>query len=104
MLVWSYVALTVNSATTAIVDGAGLTDKLWLPRAALALAPVLANLVGLLVTAVIVVPVTVATGHAGVRTLVVVPAALLPVALVLSLCMVTSALQASSPDVQFIVQ
>ena len=104
MLVWSYVALTVNSATTAIVDGAGLTDKIWFPRAALVLAPVLANLVGFLVTAAVVVPVTVLRGHCGVRTLLVVPAALLLLALVLSLCLVTSALQVWFRDVKFIVQ
>lgn len=104
MLVWSYVALTVNSATTAIVDGAGLTDKIWFPRAALVLAPVLANLIGFLVTAAVVVPVTVLRGHGGVRTLLVVPGAVLLFALVLSLCLVTSALQVWFRDVKFIVQ
>ena len=104
MLVWSYVALTVNSATTAIVDGAGLTDKIWFPRAALVLAPVLANLVGFVVTAAVVVPVTVLRGHGGARTLLVVPAAVLLLALVLSLCLVTAALQVWFRDVKFLVQ
>ena len=47
---WAYLSGTVQAATTAIVDGASLADKVWFPRAILVLVPVLANGVGLLVS------------------------------------------------------
>src|SRR3546814_12839247 len=43
---WAYVSGTAMAATTSVVEGASLADKVWFPRAVLALVPVLANGVG----------------------------------------------------------
>ena len=53
VLAWSYLVSTVSVASTSIVDGSGLTEKVWFPRAVLAIVPGLANLVGLCVSLVI---------------------------------------------------
>ena len=104
MVAWAYVAATVPSATSAIVEGAGLTDKVWFPRALLALAPVLANLVGFVVSLGIVSIVQVAREGLDVDVLLVVPATLLLVALVTALSLTGAALYVWFRDVRFIVQ
>jgi ABC-2 type transport system permease protein len=104
MVAWAYVAATVPSATTAIVEGAGLTDKVWFPRALLTLAPVLANLIGLGVSLVIVASVQLVRGDLGLDLLMVGPAVVLLVALVGSLSLAGSALYVWFRDVRFIVQ
>src|SRR3546814_9412771 len=47
---WAYVSGTAMAATTSVVEGASLADKVWFPRAVLALVPVLANGVGLVIS------------------------------------------------------
>lgn len=53
MLMWSYFATSLPAATTAVVDGANLADKVWFPRILLILTAPLSNLVGLAVTHVV---------------------------------------------------
>jgi ABC-type polysaccharide/polyol phosphate export permease len=104
MVAWAYVAATLLSSTTAIVEGAGLTDKVWFPRALLALAPVIANLVGLAISLGIVVVVQVLRGGLGTDLLMLAPATVLLVGLVTSLSLAGSALYVWFRDVRFIVQ
>src|SRR3546814_19351007 len=47
---WAYVSGTAMAATTSVVEGASLADTVWFPRAVLALVPVLANGVGLVIS------------------------------------------------------
>lgn len=47
VLAWSYLVSTLSVASTSIVDGSSLTEKVWFPRATLAIVPGLSNLVGL---------------------------------------------------------
>ena len=101
---WSFSALSFQAGTTAVVDGAALTDKIWFPRALLVLAPIGANLVGLGIGLVIVTVVQLARGHLGVEVLLVVPATVLLVALATGLSLVTSALYVPFRDVRFVVQ
>jgi ABC-type polysaccharide/polyol phosphate export permease len=104
MVAWAYVAATLLSATTAIVEGAGLTDKVWFPRALLALAPVIANLVGLAISLGIVIVVQLIRGGLGTDLLMLAPATVLLVGLVTSLSLAGSALYVWFRDVRFIVQ
>lgn len=104
MVPWAYLGVTVSAATTGIVDGAGLTDKIWFPRALLALAPVLANLVGLAISIAIVVPIEGARGNLGVATLLLVPAGALLLALTTGIGLVASAAYVRFRDVRFVVQ
>lgn len=104
MVAWAYVAATLPAATTAIVEGAGLTDKVWFPRALLALAPVAANVIGLGVSLVIVLGVQLARGDLALDLLLLLPAAVLLVALVTALSLTGAALYVWFRDVRFIVQ
>lgn len=105
ILPWSYFASTLTVSSTAIVDGTGLTDKVWFPRALLPLVSVAANLVGLLVSTVILVALMPLfdTGIE-VRLFLLVPAIVLLVAFSAAIALVVSALHVYFRDVKFIVQ
>ena len=101
---WSFASVSFTSGTTAVVDGAALTDKIWFPRALLVLAPIGANLVGLAIGLGIVTVVQLGRGQLGVDVVLVVPAVLVLVALATGLSLVTSALYVGFRDVRFVVQ
>jgi lipopolysaccharide transport system permease protein len=102
---WAYLSGTVQSATTAVVDGASLADKVWFPRAILVLVPVLANAVGLLVSfALLVGAVPLFGDWTGWRILLLVPAFVLLLALTTGLSLLLSALHVYFRDMKFIVQ
>lgn len=105
MLLWSYFAATVLPSTTAIVDGASLTDKVWFPRILLVLTGPLANLVGLGVTLATLVLALPALGvEVGARLLVLPLAALLLIAFTASLAAVLSVAHVWFRDVRYLVQ
>ena len=102
---WAYFGGTLAAASTAVADGAGLADKVWFPRLLLVLVPGLANLASLAVsTASLLLLTPLLGGTVGLRTLWVVPAAVLLVAFTLSLASVLSALHVYFRDVRFLVQ
>jgi ABC-type polysaccharide/polyol phosphate export permease len=102
---WSYLSQTLGSAATSIVEGSGLTDKVWFPRALLPLAPAAANVIGLAVsTAILLLLAPVLGGHLGLHSLWLVPAAVMLVAFTTALAMVLSALHVYFRDVRFLVQ
>lgn len=101
---WAYAAATIPTATGAIVDGAGLTDKVWFPRALLPLATVLANLIGLGIGTAVVLVIQLLRGELRATVLLAVPAALLLTVLVVGLTLVTSALYVWYRDIRFVVQ
>ncbi|HZQ83515.1 MAG TPA: ABC transporter permease [Acidimicrobiales bacterium] len=105
VLAWSYFALSVTAASTAIVDGSNLTDKVWFPRALLPIVPCLANLAGLCVSiAVLAVALPFLHGEFGPRLLLLVPAVALLLAFTLALGLALSALHVYFRDVKFLVQ
>lgn len=102
---WGYFTQTLSTASTAIVEGSGLTDKVWFPRALLPMAPAVANLVGLGVSTVLLVILAAPLGgRLGVELLWLVPGLVLLVAFTTSLAMVLSALHVYFRDVRFLVQ
>lgn len=104
ILAWSYFAATVPAGVTSIVDGTGLTDKVWFPRAILPLVPCLSGLVGLGISMILLLIGTPILGaHFGVRILLLIPACMLLVTFTASLALVASALQVYFRDVRFIV-
>jgi lipopolysaccharide transport system permease protein len=105
ILVWSgYFATVVPQGTTAIVDQASLTDKLWFPRAILPLVPCVSNLVGLAIAVGIVLIAEPLLGVAPTaHLLLLVPACMLLVAFTIGLTMVLSALNVYFRDVKYIV-
>jgi len=102
---WGYFTQTLSTASTSIVEGSGLTDKVWFPRALLPMAPAVANLVGLLVSVVFMVLLsTVLGGHVGTEVLWLVPGIALLVLFTTALGMVLAALHVYFRDVRFLVQ
>jgi ABC-type polysaccharide/polyol phosphate export permease len=105
MAPWIYISATVGVATTSIVDGSGLTDKVWFPRATLALVPILSNLVTLLISVVILLVVLPVVGqHVNADILLLVPAAALAVAFATGLGLVLAAGYVYFRDIKFMVQ
>ena len=103
ILAWSYFAVCTPAATTSIVDGTTLTDKVWFPRALLPLVPCLSGLVALGVSMVILLGGAPLLGAPlGARTLLLIPACLLLVAFTIALALVLAALQVYFRDVKFI--
>jgi lipopolysaccharide transport system permease protein len=93
-----------QTSVSSIVDGAGLTDKVWFPRALLPIVPCLANLVGFVVSAAALLVIAPLLGAPlTLWILVLVPATLLMVAFTVSLALVLSALDVYFRDVKFLV-
>lgn len=104
ILGWTYFASTIPAGVTSIVDGNGITDKVWFPRAILALVPCLSGLVGLGISMVILLIGTPILGaHLGVRILLLIPACGLLVAFTSAISLLASALQVYFRDVRFII-
>lgn len=105
MVPWVYVSTSVGASTTAIVEAAGLTDKVWFPRAILALVPPCANLVLLAASVVILfVELPIVGAPLRPRLLLLLPAAALAVAFTSALGMVLAALYVYFRDLKFMVQ
>src|SRR3546814_728040 len=101
---WAYVSGTAMAATTSVVEGASLADKVWFPRAILALVPVLANGVGLVISLlVLLVAIPLLGTWPGLSILLLVPASVLLLALTTGLSLVLSALQVYYRDTKFMV-
>jgi lipopolysaccharide transport system permease protein len=104
MVPWFYTSATVPAATSAIVDGSSLADKVWFPRAILVLVPATANLVTLSVSTLILLVALPIVGEPYTAQLLwLLPAAALLVAFVATLGMVLSAMHAYFRDVKFMV-
>lgn len=105
MAAFSYASTAILAATTAIVDNASLTDKVWFPRALLALVPTVSNLVTLAVSVVVViVALPILDTPYTLRLLLLVPATVLLMAFVTALGLLLSALDVYFRDVKFMVQ
>jgi lipopolysaccharide transport system permease protein len=105
VLAWGYFGPTLSTASTAVVDNAALTDKVWFPRAVLPMVPAIANLVGLgvsLVALIALMPLFHVSYSS--RLLLLVPACVLLFALTVGLTLVLSALHVYFRDVRYLVQ
>ena len=104
MVGWTYFSNTLSAASTAIVDGSGLSTRIYFPRAVLPLVSVVANLYGYAITLVILLVLCPLLGVGlGVGLLWLVPATALLVVLSAAACLVTSALHVYFRDVRYIV-
>lgn len=105
MAAWFYFATAVQASTTSIVDASSLTDKVWFPRAVLALVPPAANLVTLGITiCVVLVALPIFDEPFAARLLLLAPATLLLIALTTAFGLVLGALYVYFRDVKFMVQ
>jgi homopolymeric O-antigen transport system permease protein len=105
MAVWAYVSVAVTSATTSIVDASSLTDKVWFPRAVLALVPAVSNLVTLAISLVVVVVAMPLFGEPiTARLLLLAPASILLVTFTAALGLLLGGLYVYFRDLKFMVQ
>lgn len=100
----AFVLTTITAASTSIVDNSSLSSKVYFPRAVLPVATVLANCYGAVVSLVLLLLVTVAAGRAGPELLLLVPAAMLAVALAVAGALVGSALHVTFRDTRYLLQ
>ena len=104
MVPWVFVSTSVLASTTAIVDASSLTDKVWFPRAILALVPPTANLILLAVSAVILLAELPVVGVSlGVRLLLLIPATALAVAFAAAVGLLLAAMYVYFRDLKFMV-
>lgn len=104
-LAWSYFGGTIGSGVTAIVDGSGLTDKVWFPRVLLVGVPAVSNIVGLLIALVVLLLIGPFLGaHFGVHLLLLIPSIALLVALATGFSLVLSAMHVYFRDTKFVIQ
>ena len=102
---WAYFTAYVSAGSTAIVDQAALTDKVWFPRAILPLVPGLASAVSLLVNLAVIIVLAVVIGLSQGWRLALLPfAVLLLYAFTSGLVLVLSALHVYFRDVRYLVQ
>jgi lipopolysaccharide transport system permease protein len=100
---WSYLSSSTQTCATAIVDGAGLTDKVWFPRALLVIVPCLGNLVAFSVSVLALLVIAPALGAPFTAwLLVLIPATLLLFLFTIALGLVLSALEVYFRDVKFL--
>ena len=105
MAAWAFFNGSIGTASTAIVDGAGLSSKVYFPRLALPIVSVASNAYIAVVNAVILVVAAFVVGsHPGVRLLLLVPAIALVVVLTTALATVLAGLHVYLRDLRYLVQ
>ncbi|MFL6239516.1 MAG: ABC transporter permease [Actinomycetes bacterium] len=104
MTVYTFFTTTVTSSSTSIVDGAGLSSKIYFPRAVLPLISVRSNLYAFACSLVILIVMSVMFGtHLDAHVLLLVPGVLLLVWVTASAGLTLSALHVYFRDVRYIV-
>jgi lipopolysaccharide transport system permease protein len=105
MVPWSFFAAALSSGSTSVVDGTGLARRIYFPRVVLPLVAVLTATFPLIITAGILLVMEGVLGPTpGVRTLWMVPGALMVVALAVSLSAFISAAHVYVRDLRYAVQ
>jgi lipopolysaccharide transport system permease protein len=102
---WSFFSASVQGATTAIVDGANLSTRIYFPRMIFPLVIVGANLYGFVLSVTLLVAASLIDGLGiGLRLLWLLPATLLLVALTTAFSIVFSGLHVYFRDMRYLVQ
>jgi ABC-type polysaccharide/polyol phosphate export permease len=104
VVAWSYFASALGLGSIAIVEGAGLTDKVWFPRGILPIVPCLSGLIGLSIASIILLPaIPLLGGELRPQVVIMVPAGVLLFLFTASLSLVLSALHVTYRDTRFVV-
>src|SRR5713101_1642052 len=103
VVAWGYFSGTMPVAATSIVDASSLTDKVWFPRAVLAVVPCISGLVGLGISMVaLIVAAPLLGAPLGFHVLLLMPACARLVAFTMALGLMLAALEVYLWDVRFI--
>jgi ABC-type polysaccharide/polyol phosphate export permease len=104
VLPWSFFSLTLTSSSTAIVDNAGMSSKIYFPRAVLPIVTVLAALLGFLISIPLLIGFSLAFGASlDWHVVILVPATLLTTALAIAFGLLLSALHVYFRDIRYLV-
>jgi lipopolysaccharide transport system permease protein len=104
VLPWSFFSLTLTSSSTAIVDNAGMSSKIYFPRAVLPVVSVLAALLGFLISIPLLIGFALIFGTSlDWHLLILVPATLLTTALAMAFGLLLSALHVYFRDIRYLV-
>ena len=102
---WTTFSGIVGLGSTAIVDGAALSTKIYFPRLVLPLVTVWTSAYGMAISTVLLVGATLVSGIGlGLNTLLIIPAAALTLLLAASFALVLSPLHVYFRDVRYLVQ
>lgn len=104
---WNFFSQVLPASSTAVVEGASLSEKIWFPRLILPLVSVIAQVPAFLVSLLILVALTLVPffdSELGPNLLLLVPATFSIVALTSGLGLILSALHVYFRDVRFLVQ
>jgi ABC-type polysaccharide/polyol phosphate export permease len=102
---YNFFSTSIVAASTSIVDGSGLSSRIYFPRAVLPLQAVIANAYALVFSLGVLLVLTAVLGVGfGWHTLMIVPAALMDIVFTAGLALVLSALHVYFRDVRYIVQ
>ena len=105
MIAWTFFSTVFGAGSTAIVDGSGMTAKIYFPRAILPLVTAGSTLYGFAITVVILIGLCIATGvDLGVSVLLLIPATIIMTVLAVAFAEVFSALHVYFRDMRFVVQ
>jgi len=105
MISWTYFSGVLGAGSTAIVDNAAMTTKIYFPRAILPLITMASNLYGFAVSATILIGMEIITGvDIGLNVLLLNPGIIVMAALATSFALVFSALHVYFRDMRFVVQ
>lgn len=101
---WSFLSGSVQNGATSIVSGAGLTTKVYFPRAVLPIVAVCTNIYGFIASTVVLLAMCLVTGVSlGPRLLLLPVAMLLAVVLTSAFTLVLAALHVYFRDVRYVV-
>jgi lipopolysaccharide transport system permease protein len=104
MVGWSFFSSAFPAASTSIVDGAGLSSKIYFPRVILPIVSVLSAAYGFAISVVVMIGVSAIAGaHFGLSLVLVIPAIALAIVLTASLGIAAAALHVYFRDVRYIV-
>ncbi len=102
---WAAFSGVVSAGSTAVVDGSGLSTKIYFPRLVFPIATVLTGAYGFLISVAVLVLTTLATGVGlGPRTLLLIPGVLLALTLAAVFAILLSALHVYFRDIRYLVQ
>jgi ABC-type polysaccharide/polyol phosphate export permease len=104
MIGWSFFSGVVGNASTAIVDGAGLSNRIYFPRGVLPLTNVVTAWYGFVVSAVVMMGLAIAfSRHISWRILLAIPAMALTAALACAFVLTFSALHVYFRDLRYVI-
>ena len=105
MFAWSFFSSALQAGSSAIVDNSGLCSRIYFPRAVMPIVSVTGNIYNFVVTiGILLVVSTVFQVWPGWHTLLLIPAAMIAIALCIAFALVLSAIQVYFRDVRYIVQ